>query len=156
MFNADITWTPVVEKRAPAPPKQQAFSSNYDNASVSSTSTSWSSKIRQWSRARNGKSSSQQEPDESSISELQATESGMIPTSLPTSGPRADFKDRKAGAVAHDPSGLDELHELPGMGMRQEIGIPASPRFSCPTPRSSLGLSRSKEVRKANTLAIPY
>jgi len=155
MFNADITWTPVVEKRASAPAKQQAFSFNYDNASVSSTSTSWSSKIKQWSRSRNGKSSSQQEPDESSISELQATPSGLIPTSLPTSLPPADFKDRKAGAVAHDPSGSDELHELPGMGVRQEIGIGASPRFSCATSRSYSSLSGSMEVWKANTVALP-
>ena len=155
MFNADITWTPVVEKRGPVPPKQQSFKSNADNASVSSASTSWSSKIKNWSRARNGKPSSHQEPDESSISELQATESCLIPTSPSNSEPRADFKDWKAGAVTQDPSGLDELHELPGMGMRQEIGIGASPRASYPTPRSHSSLSGSTEVWKANLLIIP-
>jgi hypothetical protein len=155
MFNADITWTPVAEKRATAPPKQQALSSNRDSSSVSSASTSWSSKIKQWSKVRNGKSSSQQELDGSSIGNLQAVQSGLIPTSLPIPGPRVDFRETKARAVTCNPAGLDELYELPGIGMRLGSDVGSPLRASSPRPRSYSNLSGSTEVWKANILATP-
>jgi hypothetical protein len=128
---------------------------NCDSSSVSSASTSWSSKIKHWSRARNGKSPPQHELDGRTIGDLQAAQSGLIPTSLPTSGPRADFKETKAGAVTCDPAGLDELHELPGIGMRLESDVGSPLRASSPRPRSYSNLSGSTEVWKANILAIP-